>query len=80
MQGVFDTHVKPLLGSEPTNLPFGTLRSIPYAVASEMAFFKTNYWNYEAWRRIEGSWLDASTELALQLDNATNNTESGARD
>lgn len=39
-----------------------------------MDFFKTNYWNYEAWRRIEGSWLDASTELALQLDSATNNT------
>jgi hypothetical protein len=26
------------------------------------------------WRRIEGDWLDAAGEFALQLDNATNNT------
>jgi hypothetical protein len=74
MQAVFDRHVKPVLASEPADLPFGTLRSIPYPVAEEMDFFKANYWSFEAWRRIDGSWLDVSTELALQLDSATNNT------
>ena len=74
VQAVFDTHVKPLLAGEPTDIPFGTFLSIPNAVAEEMDFFKANYWSYEAWRRIDGSWLDASTELALQLDSATNNT------
>jgi hypothetical protein len=39
-----------------------------------MDFFKANYWSYDAWRRIDGDWLDVSTELALQLDSATNNT------
>jgi hypothetical protein len=74
VQAVFDTHIKPLLTSGESNLPFGTLRSIPNAVAEEMDFFQANYWNHEAWRRIDSSWLDASTELALQLDSATNNT------
>jgi len=28
----------------------------------------------QSWRRIDGSWLDSSSALALQLDSATNNT------
>ena len=28
----------------------------------------------QGWRRIDGSWLDSSASLALQLDSATNNT------
>lgn len=28
----------------------------------------------EAWRRIDGDWLDSASEFALQLDSATNNT------
>jgi hypothetical protein len=47
-------------------------------VAAEMDFFKTLYWNAGTtggdWRRIDLSWLDGSTELALQLDSMTNNT------
>src|ERR1019366_9567288 len=51
-------------------------------VAKQLAFFQGGYWGEDAdsvekdqsWRRIDGSWLDASSSLALQLDSATNNT------
>ena len=43
-----------------------------------MDFFKARYWESgqtgHGWRRIDSSWLDGSEELALQLDNMTNNT------
>ena len=47
-----------------------------------MPFFDRRYWGEDhdsdekdqGWRRIDGSWLDSSSSLALQLDSATNNT------
>jgi hypothetical protein len=54
--------------------PFGTLYAIPMRLSQEMPFFKTHYWASQNWRRIDGTWLDSSADLALQLDNATNNT------
>jgi hypothetical protein len=54
--------------------PFDSLHSIPNSVAQEMDFFKQHYWGFENWRRVDGSWLGSSTELALQLDSTTNNT------
>jgi hypothetical protein len=58
--------------------PFDPIYSIPVEVASEMDFFKARYWDTrntgEGWRRIDTSWLAGSEELALQLDNMTNNT------
>jgi hypothetical protein len=47
-----------------------------------MPFFQHRYWGEDAdseqkdqsWRRIDGDWLDACSSMALQLDNATNNT------
>jgi hypothetical protein len=37
-------------------------------------FFQRYFEPPEKWRRIDGDWLDAAAEFALQLDNATNNT------
>jgi len=58
--------------------PFDPIYAIPYRIATEMDFFKARYWEAgqtgEGWRRIDASWLDGSEELALQLDNMTNNT------
>lgn len=37
-------------------------------------FFQDHYLADDKWRQIEGDWLEAAGEFALQLDNATNNT------
>ena len=58
---------------EPFDPPFAPIYAIPNADARNMPFFAKKYWSAEAgardWRRIG----DAS-DLALALDNATNNT------
>jgi hypothetical protein len=58
--------------------PFSTLHAIPMQVARSMSFFQENYFgangNVDDWRRIDTAWLDNSSELALALDSATNNT------
>lgn len=62
--------------------PFDEMQAIPLEVAREMPFFRRRYWGSDVapsddaadWRRIDGSWLEATSELALQLDSATNNT------
>jgi Metallo-beta-lactamase superfamily len=58
--------------------PFSTLHAIPMRVAGSMDFFRQHYFgaigNVDNWRRIDSGWLDASSELALALDSATNNT------
>lgn len=60
------------------NAPFDPIYAIPFDVAAETDFFKTRYWEGgrtgTGWRRIEDVWLGGTTELALQLDNMTNNT------
>ncbi|HTM48430.1 MAG TPA: MBL fold metallo-hydrolase [Bryobacteraceae bacterium] len=56
------------------NAPFDPILQIPAQAAAQMPFFRSRYWGGEDWRRIENSWLDASTPLALHLDSATNNT------
>jgi len=38
------------------------------------AFQKTYFADAAAWRRVDADWLHLSADLALQLDNATNNT------
>jgi hypothetical protein len=43
-----------------------------------MDFFRDRYFGAngsgDEWRRIDSAWLDGSSELALALDSATNNT------
>jgi hypothetical protein len=62
--------------------PFDTALQIPLHAGEQMPFFQLHYWGEDtdslekdqSWRRIDGSWLDSSSALALQLDSATNNT------
>lgn len=70
-----------LVGGDP-GAPFDRPLRIPTEAARRVPFFRECYWGEDAdavdrnqsWRRIDGSWLDVSTSLALQLDSATNNT------
>lgn len=70
----FRANVEATLGLQVPESPFSTLHAIPMLVAEEMDFFKAHYWGGAAWRRIDSAWLERSTEFALQLDSATNNT------
>jgi hypothetical protein len=59
--------------------PFDRQYEIPFPYATEMPFFQKHYWTpavpgQDNWRRIDVDWLGGSTEVALQLDNFTNNT------
>jgi len=58
--------------------PFDPRHCIAPTTARTDAFFREHY-GFEAndpaaWRRIDQDWLDTTSELALQLDAATNNT------
>jgi hypothetical protein len=71
-----------LLQDSDDDSPFDERFQIPLHVAQQMPFFQDHYWGEDddsqekdqAWRRIDSSWLDSSSSLALQLDSATNNT------
>ena len=74
--------LQPTLSDVDLETPFDEGFQIPLHVAEQMPFFQEHYWGEDAesdekdqaWRRIDGSWLDSSSSLALQLDSATNNT------
>ena len=74
--------LQPTLTDVDLDTPFDEAYQIPLHVAQQMPFFQSHYWGEDAasdekdqgWRRIDGSWLDSSSSLALQLDSATNNT------
>lgn len=61
---------------------FDPLEQIPLSAARQMPLFQAHYWGEDAestekdqgWRRIDGSGLESSSGLVLQLDSATNNT------
>jgi hypothetical protein len=62
-------------------LPFDEPRLVPMEEAAKDKFFREHYGFAEegdsegpSWRRIEDDWLEAGTELALNLDSHTNNT------
>lgn len=62
-------------GASRKGAPFDPIAAIPLEVAAETDFFRSRYWtDGEVWRRIDGAWLGTAEELALQLDNLTNNT------
>jgi hypothetical protein len=58
------------------SLPFDECYQVDAAQArKDGGFFKAHYFNAaDKWRQIEGDWLEAAGEFALQLDSATNNT------
>ena len=74
--------LQPTLSDTDVETPFDEGFQIPLNMAQQMPFFQQHYWGEDAdskeksqeWRRIDGSWLDSSSSLALQLDSATNNT------
>lgn len=74
--------LQPTLSDTDLETPFDEGFQIPLHVAQQMPFFQQHYWGEDlesdgkdqGWRRIDGSWLDSSSSLALQLDSATNNT------
>jgi hypothetical protein len=74
--------VQPALMDADVDAPFDERFQIPLHVAQQMPFFQEHYWGEDCeskekdqtWRRVDGSWLDNSSSLALQLDSATNNT------
>ncbi|HEV8426473.1 MAG TPA: MBL fold metallo-hydrolase [Pyrinomonadaceae bacterium] len=74
--------LQPTLTDTDVETPFDEGFQIPLNMAQQMPFFQQHYWGEDvdskeksqAWRRIDGSWLDSSSSLALQLDSATNNT------
>lgn len=74
--------LQPTMTDMDLDTPFDEAYQIPLHVAQQMPFFQRHYWGEDSgseekdqgWRRIDGSWLDSSSSLALQLDSATNNT------
>jgi hypothetical protein len=76
--GVLPVDVKEALASEDDDPPFDAIYAIPTAIARGMDFFRNYYWgpgdNASSWRTIDSEWLDSASDLALALDNATNNT------
>jgi hypothetical protein len=74
--------LQPTLSDTDVETPFDENFQIPLNMAEQMPFFQQRYWGEDAdseersqaWRRIDASWLDSSSSLALQLDSATNNT------
>lgn len=74
--------LQPSLSDTDVETPIDEGFQIPLNLAQQMPFFQQHYWGEDAdseeksqaWRRIDGSWLDSSSSLALQLDSATNNT------
>jgi hypothetical protein len=70
----FLNNVASALGTTAPDPPFGSQFAIPMPAAQAMDFFNTRYFGTDAWRRIDGAWLEGSPALALQLDSATNNT------
>jgi hypothetical protein len=73
---------KSAVESSDPEAPFDGRFEIPLEVAQQLPFFQEHYWGEDAdsahkdqtWRRIDGDWLQPSSELALALDSATNNT------
>ncbi|MFY9824507.1 MAG: hypothetical protein WAM82_24235 [Thermoanaerobaculia bacterium] len=55
------------------SLPFDEAYQTPMAQANDNPFFN-RYLESDSWRRIDGDWMEAASEFALQLDSATNNT------
>lgn len=55
--------------------PFTASFAIPFADAQQMDFFRKHYvTEIEAWRKIDGDWLEDTTTFALLLDRAVNNS------
>jgi hypothetical protein len=62
-------------GMDEPNMPFDTRFRCKETDPRVSAFLQGSYQNADnAWRRVDTEWLYGATDLALQLDNLTNNT------
>jgi len=61
------------LEDDPTS-PFDGDEGVPLDQARKDIEFLHNHYDNESWRTIDNEWLMPATELALQLDNRTNNS------
>ena len=74
--------MQPALSDNREGDPLDSILQIPMPYAEQLPFFQQHYFGEglssvdpdQAWRRIDGDWLSAASDLALQLDSATNNT------
>ena len=74
--------IAPALHDEDRAQPFDRPFHIPLDAAKQLPYFHDHYWGEDpdseekdqSWRSIDGSWLSSSTDLAIRLDGATNNT------
>lgn len=74
--------IAPALQGSDLDAPFDERFQIPLPAGQQMPFFQRHYWGEDveseeknqSWRRVDDTWLDSSSALALQLDSATNNT------
>ena len=58
-----------------SQMPFdGRFRYLQDAMPIQQAFGKSYFSKVDEWRRVDDDWLHCSSDLALQLDSATNNT------
>ena len=72
----------PFSEAQELSQPFDRTLRIPLTQAEQLPFFQQHYcgdaaeveYRDQAWRRIDADWLGAAAELALKLDDDTNNT------
>lgn len=86
--GAFDAELQSLnfLHSSGPDCPFEPSASIPLEATRSIGFFQRHYWSDAApegderecvtqgWRRIDRAWMGGVSQLALKLDEDTNNT------
>lgn len=71
---------QPFEASKRRPSPFLDKPSAAVEAEARHDFFAASYWGADddgldqSWRRIDGDWLTGTRQLALKLDNATNNT------
>ncbi|UDF34092.1 UNVERIFIED_ORG: hypothetical protein LHJ69_16040 [Shinella sp. XGS7] len=70
----FGASVEPALKGGDDQAPFAAIDGLPLNDASKFEFFRHHYFDGPGWRRIDSDWMLAADELALALDNMTNNT------
>jgi hypothetical protein len=71
---LFTGGVEPGVNATRGDSPFAEMDGISLAEAAHDAFFQRHYFQDDAWRRIDTEWMAGADELALALDNMTNNT------
>jgi len=70
----FAATVEPALQDADDSAPFAAMDGLTLDQAKGHVFFQDRYFDGPDWRRIDSDWMFGADELALALDNMTNNT------